>query len=378
MLPGPAHVDAGSSNPPVGSAPTPAGRGSRAARIRRRLGQLAMLVALGFLVHQLRSEVDALQPVQAGAETNLRVLVAFAACLLVSLAGVGCWWVLLEPRNRDTLARLGVVFAYSQVAKYLPGNVFQYAFGVAVGDRLGISKKAMAVVLAQDTVFSIGIAAVLGGIGVFFGGQRAAVEPFFRDGVARIVALTVAGVAVLAILLVVAARSPRVRTLLASGLRLPGFGPLAILTALTTIQFGLYGVAAAQLAALWNPAGVAELPSLPAMTTGFALGWIAGVVVPGAPGGLGVREAVLYALFAPALGGPVAVATFVAMRIVLVAAELAFFVPAPWLLRRLERRPAPHLRATQMNVGITEPSAANAGSGIARNTGASRETEGSP
>src|SRR5690606_41367064 len=59
MLPGPAHVDAGSSNPPVGSAPTPARRGSRAARIRRRLGQLAMHVALGILVHQLRSEVYA-------------------------------------------------------------------------------------------------------------------------------------------------------------------------------------------------------------------------------------------------------------------------------------------------------------------------------
>ena len=47
----------------------------------------------------------------------------------------------------------------------------------------------------------------------------------------------------------------------------------------------------------------------------FGVAWIAGYLVPGAPGGLGVREAVMLLLFAPMVGPGVAVGISISMRV---------------------------------------------------------------
>ena len=66
-----------------------------------------------------------------------------------------------------------------------------------------------------------------------------------------------------------------------------------------------------------------------------ALATVAGFVVAVLPGGLGVREGVLMAALAPALGNDHAVVAALSLRLVWVAAELvAAAVFFPWLGRR--------------------------------------------
>ena len=53
----------------------------------------------------------------------------------------------------------------------------------------------------------------------------------------------------------------------------------------------------------------------------LCLAWMAGYLVPGAPGGLGVREAVLLLGLAPTVGEPSALAAALSYRMVTVVAD---------------------------------------------------------
>jgi len=58
----------------------------------------------------------------------------------------------------------------------------------------------------------------------------------------------------------------------------------------------------------------------------FAIAWLAGFVVPGAPGGLGVREAILVAGLSPVYGEPTALALTVASRLCFIVGDGLAFV----------------------------------------------------
>jgi uncharacterized membrane protein YbhN (UPF0104 family) len=47
----------------------------------------------------------------------------------------------------------------------------------------------------------------------------------------------------------------------------------------------------------------------------FAIAWIAGYLVPGAPGGLGVREAMMVMVLSPVLGAGAAVGLSLTLRL---------------------------------------------------------------
>jgi uncharacterized membrane protein YbhN (UPF0104 family) len=70
------------------------------------------------------------------------------------------------------------------------------------------------------------------------------------------------------------------------------------------------------------------------MTTGhyfqtvgvFAFAWIAGFIVPGAPGGLGIREALMLALLGPIYGEPTTVALAILHRIVSAVSDAVVYL----------------------------------------------------
>jgi len=67
------------------------------------------------------------------------------------------------------------------------------------------------------------------------------------------------------------------------------------------------------------------------LVDGFALAWVLGFIVPGAPGGIGIREVILAGLYAQELGQGIAIGLSVVLRVipslgVLVAFGLAYWV----------------------------------------------------
>ena len=58
----------------------------------------------------------------------------------------------------------------------------------------------------------------------------------------------------------------------------------------------------------------------------YSLAWLAGFVIPGAPGGLGVREFVLYALISPWVDDKVLLMAIASSRIVTTLGDVVFYI----------------------------------------------------
>jgi len=58
----------------------------------------------------------------------------------------------------------------------------------------------------------------------------------------------------------------------------------------------------------------------------FSIAWLAGFIIPGAPGGIGVREAVIIFFISPIIGEPQSIAVSIALRIVTLLGDVWFFV----------------------------------------------------
>ncbi len=111
---------------------------------------------------------------------------------------------------------------------------------------------------------------------------------------------------------------PLARLLGDAGVTLPGVAPTLACIALYCVNFAFAGLAL-DLIAL-GPLAAPE--SRFVLLTGiFAVAWVAGYVTPAAPGGLGVREAILVAALGPIYGDGTAVALALIVRVCSVAAD---------------------------------------------------------
>lgn len=102
----------------------------------------------------------------------------------------------------------------------------------------------------------------------------------------------------------------------------PGIEPLAASFVLYFVSFAILGLAFL-LVARETAEGV--VASYPVLAGSFALAWVAGFVVPGSPGGIGVREAVLVTALAPLLGAGAALGLAVLFRVVAIAGDAVAF-----------------------------------------------------
>ena len=84
----------------------------------------------------------------------------------------------------------------------------------------------------------------------------------------------------------------------------------------------------------WQEAGLIHAPEICLLECSgvFALAWLAGYLLPGAPAGIGVRESMMVLLFAPLLGEGVAIALGVTSRLATTLADAVAFVTG-WIWR---------------------------------------------
>jgi glycosyltransferase 2 family protein len=301
-----------------------------AVRVAGRLLAAALVVLLALRLWQLWSR----HPVDFSSVDGGVFALAVAASA-VAVAAYGLVWPYL-------LRRLGVpasfswvtLFFASQLGKYLPGSVWQYAGRVGLARGRGVPIQAALVSLIAEVTLSALSAAALGLLVLPLQGALIAI--------AGIVGLCTVGV--------VAARwgadpTRRLCAWLSSRSRVDGVTLSAAFRAapaagmLYLLVWGVYGLA------FWlTGRALFAVPArqLPAYIGVFALAWLAGLLVVFAPGGVGVREAVIVALLTPRLGEAHAIVLAGASRIVLVAVDLvagAVSLSLP-LLRRRERKPA--------------------------------------
>jgi hypothetical protein len=222
-----------------------------------------------------------------------------------------------------------VIMARSAIAKYLPGNVFQYLGRVGLGRTYGIPIDVVVVSTAAETIFLL-----VGAVGVASWGLPRLVgfAPRLNATSAWIAPAAVLGVLALLMILSV----PRWRRSIGAWLAANAgyFAPhrAGLVVLVTVLELGAVGACLALLnASLW--------PGTPNVSwvdfaSGFSAAWIAGFVVPGVPSGIGVRELILYELLGLQLGAANAVQLFLLARLLTTAADglvfaLSYLVPRP-------------------------------------------------
>lgn len=278
-------------------------------RVASLVGAVLCLVAVALLVRRGISLGDALgdrlariAPAALAASFVLyamgSVLLGVAWVLLVRIAAVG------RPRARA----LFIAHLRSQLAKYLPGNIFHLAYRHIAARREDVGHRALAAALALESILVITAAAILS-LGIASDPRLGTLAPWARDLVWAAPLLALAAWAAISL------GGPRFglaeRSMRSTAPR------IASVLALDLVFFILAGCA---LRLLCDQPGI--LP-LGAWWGWLALAWIVGYVTPGAPGGLGLRETVLVAGLGPVLGDVDALAIALAYRLITVVADAA-------------------------------------------------------
>jgi glycosyltransferase 2 family protein len=265
----------------------------------RRIGILLTVAGLAFLiVFAVRHAAD-LPPIRWNALTISAFLAALGLYVLTLLSSAVAWHLLLlSLGERSRLNAAVPVFLVSQAAKYLPGNVGQYVGRIGLGRSAGLT--------AGGLVLSL----ILEAAGAVLAGTALATAALPSAGVPapwRFAATALGAGAVVAL------------ASLASGrLGLPPVAPGRRIaawlagTGLYGLNFVLFAMAAALL--VRGPLASSAVP-LAQLAAVFAAAWVAGFVTPGAPAGLGVREAVLVGGLQPLCGPGVALGLPIVFRL---------------------------------------------------------------
>ena len=252
---------------------------------------VAAIVFLGTALHRSWAEFTAIliEPETLIAVGLLAILYGVAFQLLFL-----SWFVTLRVRTplRVAARTAASIYNVANIAKYLPGNIFHLAGRQLLGTRVGWTHAA----LAQATILEISaivaaIAAILLAVATIAPDAALSVVPWDRSSSgatelrgAAVLCLVIAGLIFFAL-----ARKGAYERLFGVTAKTV-FLAVALCVAFFLANIVIAAIFAEQLAS------AVDRPSALAVGMAYIAAWLAGFVVPGAPGGLGVRESVLVLL----------------------------------------------------------------------------------
>ena len=301
---------------------------STAQRWLRRLSWVLVALASAYFVREVVRRFADIPPIEWGAAT-LAVFALAAVGIATTSAFIGLMWMLLL---RDQSIRLPAhqamqIVAISQIGKYLPGNVGHFAGRAVMGRTAGVPMGVTAGTLLIEMAWTLAIGAGFSALALLFYLDSSARLSMPQVGIVELGAvacLLLAGPWLGIHLLNRMAPALSARVGGGKPLAPPRLGTALAVSTLMAVCFFVLGLAL-QAQAVWL-FQVEQAPLLP-LTFLFTAAWLVGYVVPGAPGGLGVREAMMVVLLTPVVGPGAAVGLGISMRLVTLTGDgLAFLV----------------------------------------------------
>ncbi len=302
---------------------------SRAAIAVRAAGWVLVAASIAYIAHTItRSPLGSIS-VHVTAGSMLAVIFFAVAYSILNILLAYCWALIagaVSPGGPPVPA-LVRIHLKTGIVKYLPGNVFHLAGRHVLAGNAGMGQWA---VLATNIVeMGTIVAAALATIAVTAGSGRLG-DAFLllrgRIDPALAFIAAVAGMGAAVGIMAFLARRYRMRIGLGSLRTLAGVfaGYLVFFAAASLLLYGLF--------ARISPAGSEAIGYIPVLGV-FCLSWVAGFVVPGAPGGLGIREAVIVATLSAPAGEGAALAAALLLRVITVGGDLLSFCYSFWRRR---------------------------------------------
>lgn len=316
----------------------------------RRLAKWASVILLVitavYFADAVRRHFNTIPPIHWDADAWL-AMTATVLCMFANLVCGGLIWMLLL---RDQGVRLSPTAAFrvvgmAQVAKYLPGNVGHLVGQVTLASAAGVPVGVTITTLLISTLWLAATGLCMGGIGLllFLDRTGSLQGDFLNPPLIATLGVVVAASPWLAVWLL-NRLIPALSRKLGGGqlVALPRFHTAFLVACGFILSFFIFGI---MLKLQAHYLFGVSAGSIPVFTLMFATAWIAGYLLPGAPGGLGVREALVVALLGSVVGTGTAIGLSVTMRLATVLGDgMAFVVgyTLKWMtdIRSAERDPS--------------------------------------
>ncbi|MDX2240585.1 MAG: lysylphosphatidylglycerol synthase domain-containing protein [Leptolyngbyaceae cyanobacterium bins.302] len=266
------------------------------ARLKPLLRWFILGAVVVFLLQVLRKNWQEATTIRIDAAGWAALVIALGTTLLAHICAGWVWSRMLRHDFHQAVSATQLIQAYLQtnIAKYLPGNIWHYYGRVAAATQAGATLETATVSVLVEPLLMAASALLV----ALISGQTIAAH----FGWMVLVFLW------LILLVTLAAVQPRVLNPLLQRLakakqknstaivpsRLDHYPFRALLGNLTFLWLRGIGFLFAFLAI--SPF---DLTQVPLLLSGFSLAWLLGLIVPGAPGGLGVFEATAIALLEP-------------------------------------------------------------------------------
>ncbi len=265
-------------------------------------------------------------------------LIALSFCYMISyLVTSVAWYILLasfgeKPKALHTLN----IILRSQFGKYLPGNFGHHVGRVLLAHKSGLAKGPIAMTMIIEVITVILAASGTAFIAITVG-QISILPTLFA--VPSSGNILIFGILVISVVVYLYLSRPLSSISLHSlwnvgEVRIPKILAFIGSYLLYTTNFLLLGMILYVLMLSFSNGTSADFWFL---TGVFSLAWIAGFITPGAPAGLGVREAILVSTIDPIYGAEIALSLTVSLRIICTLGDGIGFIVGLALNRKLEK-----------------------------------------
>ena len=284
-------------------------------KFARYIGNILVLISFYFIIKILLENYQKIH-IDFTPYTLLVIAIGIVGIWIGTMGiSLGWYFQLKEKYPKITFFTSCFIVCFSQIGKYLPGNVGHF-IGRGVMVQHIVSKSDIVYSLFVENIVLLIVAVAFGTGYLFF----IDIDYYFSFGELLLVLLGIVAVAVTGIYLV----KKKIALYHLSPATVAKLFVLAILSTL----FG--GLVIDLLAGLFETgSNVSYLQ----YTAGFALAFLAGFVIPGAPGGIGIREYSFVLLFQNQLGEGVALQIILLFRLISIIGDISVFL-AVYLIKK--------------------------------------------
>ncbi len=233
-------------------------------------------------------------------------------------------WIAFFSSSAIKYSDVITIYGKSSIGKYLPGNVMHYVERNLFAAEYGLSQKKIAVSSLMEIggqVFSAIVISlillprsyVIKVIDILNGNYRNIIIALFVIGMLLCIAAAAFVI-----------RKVNIKDVL-KGYKASAF-VLTLLTAIIGVSASLI-LNAVGMTSVWMSLKetVADADSIRQVISSYSAAWVCGFVIPGAPGGIGVREAILTLLLEGVMDGKILVFVIIAHRIITIIGDFAVF-----------------------------------------------------
>lgn len=298
---------------------------ARFGRWAKAAGSALAIVSVVFIAALFWKERDVLSTFQPGAPGVVALALSALGYGLLGWVLADAWRQLLIWSGETNIPRSYArrIYAQTQIAKYIPGNVAQFAGRQVIGRQAGWTHTGLLLSTVFELLSLVCVAAAIAAVTIATGAFDAFLWKLLAAG--GIAAVLVAG-GVLALRIsprLLADRWPDFANRLAR-LKLRDLWPVFAYYTLFFATSGLLFIVVTAVT-IGEPVAFEHWPRLIGL---LSIAWIVATLTPGAPSGIGVREMVLVAGLAFITTTDKAILIATLWRAVTVSGDLLFFLSA--------------------------------------------------